>query len=357
MQNVSATYKALLDAGARREVRAVIAGETYGEDRLVSVGTYPRLFDGDVSVGNCVSTEANIVLRNPGAIPRMAKVEVYLRLVGAAKVLTYAGKRFYETYMNFVRVRGWKYLTLPDVGTISVRFPSDAPSTLYTTQIIAVTAKLKTDGSGAKIDSCIVTASIGNYEFTSTGDFQQGTAEDATNLFRGEVDVTLTDEQDSPVYSEWLPKGVFYIDERSYDKEIDRLTLTCYDAMLKTEQSFCTPGGQGQWPRTDIAMVDEICERIGVALDGRTRAILTKGYLIQYPGITLEDGTPQYDKDGALSMREVLGCIGSMYAGNWVMSDAGELRLVALGDIPAETSLLAEQHGDYILIGGVRIRV
>lgn len=157
--------------------------------------------------------------------------------------------------------------------------------------------------------------------------------------------------------SEWLPKGVFYIDTRSYDKESDILTIHGYDAMLKTEQSFTAPGEQGQWPRTDIDVVNEICRRIGVSLDARTRAILVKGYQVQYPGIVLEDGTEKYDEDGAYSMREVLGYIGAMYAGNWILSDAGELYLVTLGDIPAETSLLAEEHGDYILIGGVRILV
>ena len=36
--------------------------------------------------------------------------------------------------------------------------------------------------------------------------------------------------------SEWLPRGVYYIDTREYDKETGILTLTGMDAMLKGEQ-------------------------------------------------------------------------------------------------------------------------
>ena len=37
MQSTSVTYNTLLAAGAPREFRAVIAGVTYGQDRIVSV--------------------------------------------------------------------------------------------------------------------------------------------------------------------------------------------------------------------------------------------------------------------------------------------------------------------------------
>lgn len=103
----------------------------------------------------------------------------------------------------------------------------------------------------------------------------------------------------------------------------------------------------------DIDVVKEIAERIGAKLvdgsriDPRTVAILTRRYQVQYPGYG----------DSAYTMREVLGYIGAMYAGNWVTNDVGQLRLIVLGDIPDETHLLIEEHGDYIVIGGVRILV
>ena len=232
MQTVSSTYQALLAANAAKEVKAVIAGTTYEQDKLVSVKTSVALMQG-LAVGNAVSAQLDLVIHTPGTIPRMAEIDLYVRL------------------------------------------------------------------------------------------------------------------NDGTTQSEWLPKGVYFIDTREYDETADQLTVHAYDAMLKTEQSFTQAGSQGEWPRTDIAVVKEIAYRIGLStsasatdgIDSRTLAIITNGYAVQYPGITLEDGTPQYSTDGAYSMREVLGYIGAMYGGNWCISDAGKLRLIAI-KTPPEPAVL-----------------
>ena len=96
---------------------------------------------------------------------------------------------------------------------------------------------------------------------------------------------------------------------------------------------------------------------MGVSIDSRTMAIMTRNYQINYPGIVLEDGVPQYSTDGAMSMRQVLGYIGAMYGGNWVITDENKLRLIVLGDIPTPTNYLITQNSDIILIGGYRILV
>ena len=57
------------------------------------------------------------------------------------------------------------------------------------------------------------------------------------------------------------------------------------------------------------------------------------------------------------SSREVLGMIAASYGGNFVMSDAGELRLVMLNELPPETGLLINYSGDYIVFGEDRIKV
>ena len=98
-------------------------------------------------------------------------------------------------------------------------------------------------------------------------------------------------------------------------------------------------------------MVEEIAERIGAKsvngsrIDPRTVALMTNGYQVQYPGYG----------ESAYTMRECLGFIGAMYAGNWVTNDLGQLRLVALGDIPPETNLLIDENADYIKLGNDRI--
>lgn len=146
--------------------------------------------------------------------------------------------------------------------------------------------------------------------------------------------------------SEWIPKGTFFIDTRDEGNGV--LSIDAFDPMLKCDQSFTTSGEQGTWPRTDITVVNQICSRIGVTLDSRTAEIITAGYTIQYPGFG----------EGAYSMREILGFIGSMYAGNWIITDENKLRLLVLGDMPDDTTnLLITEYGEYIVMGGYRIRV
>lgn len=232
MQSVSALYRTLLAAGAPKEVRAIIAGVTYGQTKIVSATSKAALMDKAATIGNCVAKELNLVLRNPGSIPRMAQIQMQFRL------------------------------------------------------------------------------------------------------------------NDGTQQSEWLPKGTFFIDTRDEGNGV--LTIDAFDPMLKADQSFTTSGEQGSWPRTDITVVNQICSRIGVTLDARTAAIITEGYTIQYPGFG----------EGAYTMREILGFIGSMYAGNWIITDENKLRLLELGDMPEdETNLLITEYGEYIVMGGYRIRV
>lgn len=232
MQAVSALYRQLLAANAPKEFRAIIAGVTYGQDKIVSASAKAALMDKAATIGNCAAKELNLVLRNPGEIPRMAQIQMQFRL-------------------------------------------------------------------------------------------NSGTQQ-----------------------SEWLPKGTFFIDTRDEGNGV--LTIDAFDPMLKCDQSFTTSGEQGTWPRTDITVVNQICSRIGVTLDARTAAIITAGYAIQYPGYG----------EGAYTMRELLGFIGSMYAGNWIITDENKLRLLVLGDMPVdETNLLITEYGEYIVMGGYRIRV
>lgn len=152
--------------------------------------------------------------------------------------------------------------------------------------------------------------------------------------------VRLTDGARS---SEWLQQGVYFIDTRasSGSDSVKKMTLHGYDAMLKAEADY--PPSSLQWPARDIDVIREISEAMGVAVDARTVAIMTKGYRIEYPG--------------DYSQRETLGYIASLYAGCFVMSDLGELRLIQLAGIPPETRYLVTGNGQAITFGGVRIRV
>lgn len=145
-------------------------------------------------------------------------------------------------------------------------------------------------------------------------------------------------------HSEWIQKGVFYIDTRNKKEDssnIEKLVIRGYDNMLRAEQDY--PSSRLSWPARDIDVIKEIAEFIGVSVDSRTVSIMQRGYKVPYPS--------QY------SCREVLGYIAAMYGGCFVMSDLGELRLVTINGIPAETRYLIDSSGQAITFGGVRILV
>lgn len=149
---------------------------------------------------------------------------------------------------------------------------------------------------------------------------------------------------DGTRYSEWIQKGVFYIDTRGKVEDgssIEKLQLHGYDDMLKAEQDY--PASTLAWPARDIDVVREIAAFIGVAIDSRTIPIINRGYTIQYPA--------------GYSCRDVLGYIAAMYAGCFVMSDIGELRLVTIYGIPKETRYLIDAAGFAITFGGDRVLV
>lgn len=142
--------------------------------------------------------------------------------------------------------------------------------------------------------------------------------------------------------SEWLPKGVFYIDTRRADAKTGTMTIHGFDAMLlHGSETYLTAEDVGEWPRACDTVVADICARMGVELDQRT--VLDATVLVPYPN----DWT----------IRELLGMIAAAHAGNWTITDAGMLRLIPLWSVPDETHYLVDEHGDPITFGGDRILV
>lgn len=231
MQNVSDLYKSIVSGDYWTEVAVIVDGETYGEDKLISMETSGALFSGTPSVGGCVAGTITIEMLKPSTeFSRMAKIVPMVRVCNASE------------------------------------------------------------------------------------------------------------------QSEWLRKGVFYIDTRQENQQEygdNTITITGYDAIMLLEAEYGSSGMD--WPATDIRVVREICGWLGVNLDTRAASIITSAYPINYPS--------------GFTYRETLGYIGAMYGGTWVMSDAGELNLVRMSDIPPETRYLIDRSGSPITFGGVRIIV
>lgn len=67
MHRTSELYQRLLRTrGHRKEFRVNVAGEDYGQDRLVSLETSGGVFS-EPDIGNCASRQIDLTLRSPGA--------------------------------------------------------------------------------------------------------------------------------------------------------------------------------------------------------------------------------------------------------------------------------------------------
>lgn len=151
------------------------------------------------------------------------------------------------------------------------------------------------------------------------------------------VRARLTDEKR---YSEWMDFGTFFLDQR-VDNYEGLLTFTAYDAMKKTEQDYIDPDtvDTTNWPKTMIDCVEEIATRIGVGIDQRTRIKTGPDYVVPCP-------------EKGMSMKQVLGYIGGVHAGNWIITEDNKLRLVPLISAPDETFNIIDEYYNPIVTGG-----
>ena len=141
--------------------------------------------------------------------------------------------------------------------------------------------------------------------------------------------------------SEWIPKGIFYIDERIKDEECSQLRIIGYNAMMKTEVPY--PSSTLEWPATRRQVLNEICAITGIEADDRT--------LEAFPS----DSVRCMKLPSGYTIREILGYIASTKCGCFCISDEGKLLFVALNSLPPETNYLIREDGSCITFGGTRI--
>ena len=152
--------------------------------------------------------------------------------------------------------------------------------------------------------------------------------------------------------SEWVPQGVYYIDtrEQTHDERgFDVLTIHGYDAMLLSEVTWPSDDSN-DYPMLDTDMVQFIADHMkidpdgnGVRVDPRTWDVMKAGYKFPLPV--------------GYSMREVLCMIAAAYGANFIITQAGELRLASMFDMPPESRNLVTEDGFKITFGGIYILV
>ena len=446
MQNVSALYNSIMNSGGEQECKLDINNVPYEMDTLVEMQTSIALYD-KLSVGNTMAGTIDVSLFTPSsAVPVMAQLRPYVRAV----------KRPHYGRNQIIDNRTYPYEAVNSSGVaqgITVSRTADGAYLLNgTSSVVSRVYNLGNPNATASANEAdqVKWLATGSYKMTITADnLPEGAivrvyvyryTSTAANPTRtqlayaeaggSEVSFSVTDAytyillnlyigagtysnckiyplvwlasdtstnwdepaQSITLASEWLPKGVYWIDTREYDKESGILALHGYDAMLKGEQDYMVEGDQGIWPRKDRNVLCDLADllelgtdvytsvtatgnpraaglyervnnkyeptldtsvvsgkvyyqRTNTGIDSRVWDIVTNNYDVQYTGFGEEGYT----------VREVLGYIGSMYAGNWIINEQGQLRLVVLGDIPAETSYLITENDLRIVIGGDRL--
>lgn len=162
-----------------------------------------------------------------------------------------------------------------------------------------------------------------------------------------EVRLRLEDE-----VSEWLPKGVYYIDTRSRDPLTGVTAVHGFDAMLMAEQEWIPPA-KDKFPMNMKEAVELTAATLKLAIDPRTTFKTGDAYKVDYPVADADESEEQQVK--GLSIRQMWRWVAAAHGGNFIINDLGQLRLVPLNALPAETGYLVTETGSPITFGGVRI--
>ena len=293
----------------------------YGETMIISLKTTRRVFANNVpEVGCCPCGEIYVEMHMPkGNIERMAVLIPYVRLVsyedGRCSEWIRKGVYYIDTRDNTHNDDDLDILT---VHGYDAMMKAEVPyGSLYSELDFCLTDWTKSNGiyTNYFYDSSIVAEKEISVEYSDEDSIVIGQTITATQITGGVKFTTST-----------MPPS------NTFGKVVlrDRNTLG--------------------FPASDIDVVRDIASKIGVSLDMRSDEThksvpeyINKGYIVQYP--------TEY------SMREVLGYIGAMYAGNWIINDSGELQFIALYDLPEETSILIDEIGYRLTFGTERTRI
>lgn len=154
--------------------------------------------------------------------------------------------------------------------------------------------------------------------------------------------------------SEWLQKGVYYIDTRRLDPLTGVTTVHGFDAMLMAEQPW-NPADPDDFPMSMQKALEKTAAILGIALDPRNAYKTGDDYKVGYP---VADGSaPEEQQADGLSIRQVWRWIAGAMGGNFIINDLGELRLVPLNALPGNTGYLVTETGQPITFGNTRILV
>lgn len=329
MQNVSENYLTILsglyDVESKLEVYTRDGSQlvaTFDGDEIVSLSTHRKLFpENHPSIGGAVANEIDASFYVGDAeIPKMAMLKPWSRLTEISNK--------YEVDANGEDVWVWSEINLSGVYADIydyVVFDGDV--------VVPVgegTRLAYVDGGTNTHDITDKYLKIGGGEFYKAEGFL--TFNSRTSMWGpGGKGLTKSDRKYNNV-SEWVQKGVFWVDTRKKDYETSVLTIHGFDGILQLERMNTLNS------TSSATLLNHICTTLGFQLDNRTQAA----------SVTVSN--PTY-----YTFREIMQMIAAVSAGNWIMTDLGELLLVPLNGMPTETYVLVDNIGNAITFGGDRI--
>lgn len=142
--------------------------------------------------------------------------------------------------------------------------------------------------------------------------------------------VRLTNQKD--ITTAWVKQGTYYIDRRELDEELNILSVEAFDRMIFAEETYFSSGTiTGTWPKAAPSVVNDICTRLGISLDSRSR--IDSALMVTAPA--------------NLTMRDVLRNIAAAHGGNFIITAENKLRLLPLEDLP-DITLLGDEFGNFV---------
>ena len=142
--------------------------------------------------------------------------------------------------------------------------------------------------------------------------------------------VRLTNQKD--ITTAWVKQGTYYIDRRELDEELNILSVEAFDRMIFAEEAYFSSGTiTGTWPKAAPSVVNDICTRLGISLDSRSR--IDSALMVTAPV--------------NLTMRDVLRNIAAAHGGNFIITAENKLRLLPLEDLP-DITLLGDEFGNFV---------
>lgn len=218
-----------------------------------------------------------------------------------------------QKYYNILNSPHWAETVIQIGGTGEVKIRNDIAGTVYGADMIT---KISQKGDILNWEA----PGIGNFVSRKL-EFKMLVPDTAIGAMTRIVPYSRIANEDGA--SEWIPKGVFYIDSRKkemVDTEAATISITAYDAALMAQSDYDT--GALSWPATDIAVVSDICQKMGITFDATG---IDAGFLISKP-----------DEKSCL---EVLQGIAALYGANFTLDDFGVMRLVILGTTGEATGI------------------